>query len=1334
MPVKETNNGKQGGWLKGKRHYDSDGKPIGGIKAVVGDSKKPVELEGGEVIINRKSAEKHWKTLSKINQDGGGVPITPPNKSDEDPQEYEDGGKIQFNMNAIPRRNIVQYAERIKKDYPEIWAKAGNIFGNEAFVNLQRVSKRGYWEPDEEWMFIKWKSYIARHKKDFRIEGVIAMLKWIGTVEKGWPYMKAMIDIEIKKHDQKAAKKQKGGELEKGIETEAEHKDSIKKIASGEVPVKKAPEAIAKDHLKEDPDYYTKLQAAKLEKGGSVLLAPNGKPSNLNPVQYKLVRTEAFKNWFGDWEKNPEAASKVIDENGEPLVVYHGAVVSNIKTFDRELSARRSSGLLEYGLYFSTNKKLAKLYSEAAQPKAGITPEPKVYEVFLNLKKIKEFDAEYGAGSEAWWKLKVDAGYKIATGRDAMLFLKEGKFDVPQVDGILAKNIADLFYGSSDPEEQRKALKDFYGDVYLVFDGNPNFIKMADGSNTQFSPDSDNIYFEQGGKITTAQKLKQEIAADPYLKPSNLSDLEDFDTALQSLRELDKKYGQNNAAMMSLWQRIFDRKRVIEDKLSKSIRKPSTESQLLTHVRVLADRIDIYGVKLQNPDRIIINCMLVRTQKPAGTYYFAKDSVDGLYQCVKREGIAAAYSDSLLKSVFNIATSFYGPLKPSKNIDSDEFSYWADTNPLAMVDEPETNKFEDGGTIEGSGYPENYRPVFWHLTKKEFCDYIESATSKGDNRITGKIVSECEDYYKYAVVLPLLHKSNLRNHFLLAIKSGQLTYEKAKEIIDSVNGWDKYNPKIEEIITYDRTVYVSASMYTIPKHLYLSTPYFIDNFTKSKAIQHWNKHLYNDMVHSQIQLHKWVSEGIVKIKDLEARVAEFEGELKLKQELQSKIDYFRRFAPDSGIAKAKNKIEFLITLLDANASRNGAKVEKWPDAASWGVGDILVDAREIDWRILEFKKGGAHGPDMMLIEPRFGARPDDKLWTTTEGFTFLKSKADLDKAGKQWFIQDLQTLWTKEQKQFVEKLVKDNRDGIKYNKSMLEKAALQYGLKNKNEIKEMAELSICFVARGISQDDSLNAKQKYDKIVALYENQVNMSHRTSESILLQQYSTPAPIGYLAGLYCGFDRALGDYFEPSAGNGLLTIAGKASDFTVNEIDKTRLKNLSVQGFKEISNNDASKPFTDFQKKFNGVITNPPFGRNDEVKYEKYSIKSLEQLMAIYALETMKNDGKCAIIIGGHMEADADGMIRAGKNRIFFLYLYKHYNVEDVINISGRHLYSRQGTSFNTRLILINGRKSEPSGLPPFYKEPRPMYEPNSLEPVDTFDVLWNRVHKSINKEG
>ncbi|MGB4967299.1 MAG: LPD38 domain-containing protein [Candidatus Saccharimonadales bacterium] len=54
------------------------------------------------------------------------------------------------------------------------------------------------------------------------------------------------------------------------------------------------------------------------------LIAPNGKPSNLNEWQWKAVRTDFFKRWFGDWETDPSNASQALDENGEPLAVYHG--------------------------------------------------------------------------------------------------------------------------------------------------------------------------------------------------------------------------------------------------------------------------------------------------------------------------------------------------------------------------------------------------------------------------------------------------------------------------------------------------------------------------------------------------------------------------------------------------------------------------------------------------------------------------------------------------------------------------------------------------------------------------------------------------------------------------------------------------------------------------------------------------------------------------------------------------------------------------------------------------------------------------------------------------
>lgn len=212
-----TNNGKRGGVLKGKPHYNSKGEPVGGIKAVVtdGSGKTPVELEGGEVIINKEASKKHWKELSRINQSAGnGVPIHAPDGAEDEDIDpvYEDGGnvkKIIFNPNHLPNRWIITYGVKLKKNHPQIWGMAGNIFGNEAFMNLKRVLDRGYWLDSEEWMYIKWRSYVARHAGDSQLKGVVAMIKWGDKIDKGWAYMKDVIQEEI---DKIQGKQKKAGE------------------------------------------------------------------------------------------------------------------------------------------------------------------------------------------------------------------------------------------------------------------------------------------------------------------------------------------------------------------------------------------------------------------------------------------------------------------------------------------------------------------------------------------------------------------------------------------------------------------------------------------------------------------------------------------------------------------------------------------------------------------------------------------------------------------------------------------------------------------------------------------------------------------------------------------------------------------------------------------------------------------------------------------------------------------------------------------------------------------------------------------------------------------
>lgn len=302
---------------------------------------------------------------------------------------------------------------------------------------------------------------------------------------------------------------------------------------------------------------------------------------------------------------------------------------------------------------------------------------------------------------------------------------------------------------------------------------------------------------------------------------------------------------------------------------------------------------------------------------------------------------------------------------------------------------------------------------------------------------------------------------------------------------------------------------------------------------------------------------------------------------------------------------------------------------------------------------------------------------------------------------------------------YVKRMVFELEKGEKLNRVQSEKLAFGFGIEDKTKVKELTELAIVQTARSIALSSDSNF-DKYQEIVKLYERQTNLSFRTSQSILLRQYSTPAPIGFLMGIYCGIDSNRKTVFEPSAGNGLLTIATHPKLVTVNEVDKVRSENLKRQNFHIVLKQDASTEFVGFDKKFDAVLTNPPFGRIGKTTYiDSYRIYDLDHYMSLLALRTMKDKGKCAFIIGGHTSYDQKGRIQAGKNRIFFNYLYHHYNVEDVIPIDGSKLYSRQGTSFDTRLVLINGRKTKPNGV-------APLMDSNSKEVVKDFDHLYNRV--------
>ena len=62
------------------------------------------------------------------------------------------------------------------------------------------------------------------------------------------------------------------------------------------------------------------------------------------------IKSDNFKNWFGDWENNPSKASKVVNEDGTPKVVYHGTDKGGFYVFDPKMSDDKIS------LFFSDSK------------------------------------------------------------------------------------------------------------------------------------------------------------------------------------------------------------------------------------------------------------------------------------------------------------------------------------------------------------------------------------------------------------------------------------------------------------------------------------------------------------------------------------------------------------------------------------------------------------------------------------------------------------------------------------------------------------------------------------------------------------------------------------------------------------------------------------------------------------------------------------------------------------------------------------------------------------------------------------------------------------------
>lgn len=228
----------------------------------------------------------------------------------------------------------------------------------------------------------------------------------------------------------------------------------------------------------------------KAKSDGSYMKAPNGNPTNLNEKQWVQVRTKAFKEWFGDWENNPEDASKVIDENGEPRVVYHGTY-ANFNAFDEshlgdvtDLNATNEDWVKtsHIGFWFNDNK-------------IGFYTKHKP--VFLNVRNPLEFASMESLVDEmSYYDSGEDFKRSNSDGYDSVIVLED---------------------------------EEMGGRSYSVF--NDNQIKSATENNGGFSSHNDDIRFREvkdkngekslvGLHNISEEKLRKALRQGGFANPS----------------------------------------------------------------------------------------------------------------------------------------------------------------------------------------------------------------------------------------------------------------------------------------------------------------------------------------------------------------------------------------------------------------------------------------------------------------------------------------------------------------------------------------------------------------------------------------------------------------------------------------------------------------------------------------------------------------------------------------------------------------------------------------------------------------------------------------------
>lgn len=291
--------------------------------------------------------------------------------------------------------------------------------------------------------------------------------------------------------------------------------------------IKTAMEVIHENEFRNTSSEMSSIEAEKFhiieraKKYGTYLKAPNGAETNLSPEQWVETRTTAFKEWFGDWELDPDNASKVVDENGEPKVMYHGGARFN--TFDQERINPK-----DRGFYFTDNIHTATdIYALDTELVARDRDNYDYEGVPEEMLESAQWDEKYFKYAEVKRVFLNIRNPRYADGYHASTLRK---IDIEEHDGIISRNTVD--YGT--------------GGQYVVKSSNQ--VKSATDNVGTYSKESDDIRYKKEtegtetlNRLLTKKEIKKLVGR---LKETGLASMVIIDT--QKMTDyLETIYGED---------------------------------------------------------------------------------------------------------------------------------------------------------------------------------------------------------------------------------------------------------------------------------------------------------------------------------------------------------------------------------------------------------------------------------------------------------------------------------------------------------------------------------------------------------------------------------------------------------------------------------------------------------------------------------------------------------------------------------------------------------------------------------------------------------------------